>query len=94
MANTEDRTIALLKEKWKKDFAEEKKAWDQDPGWPAKLVETTFVLNGKEYSIGPEDIGLTCNCWDQGFMETVQGRIRQDLVDCGATDVYSLGFID
>ena len=89
-----DATIGRLKEKWKRDFAEEKKAWDESPGWPSKMVEAECVLDGKHYVIGPKDIGLTDNCWDQGFMETIQRRMEKDLADCGATDIWSTGFID
>ena len=74
--------------------AEKKAEWDKDPGWPAKLVETRFVLNGIEYTIQPQDLGLTDSCWDQGFMESFQGILRKDLEAAGATKVYNLGFLD
>lgn len=93
MTNNNEK-IEFLKEKWKKDFLKEKEEWDKKPGWPAKLVETRFRLNGEEYSIGPVDIGLTDDCWNQGFMESVQGMIKADLEKAGATDIVSLGFID
>lgn len=86
--------IASLARKWAEDFAEEKAVWDSSPGWPAKCVETTFELGGRRYSIKPTDIGLTNNCWDQGFMESVQGRVADDLEAHGAINVYSLGFLD
>ena len=89
-----EQIAALLTEKWKRGFVVEKRTWDADPGWPAKLVKTEFTLAGKSYVIGPEDIGLTSNCWDQGFMEHIQGRMKDDLASCGATDVTSSGFID
>lgn len=38
--------------------------------------------------------GLTCDCWDQGFMETIQSDIEKDLKAYGATDIYSFGFLD
>lgn len=83
-----------LKAKWKRDLAPKKKEWDKDPGWPAKLVETKFTLNRMNYSIGPKDIGLTDDCWDQGFMESIQCDLRKDLEKAGATDIYNLGFLD
>ena len=89
-----DQTVKFLLEKWKKELVPKKKEWDKKPGWPAKLVETTFVLNGKEYSIKAPDLGLTDDCWDQGFMETIQGDMKKDLEELGAEDIYSMGFID
>ena len=89
-----EQIIFELKEKWKECFREAKEKWDQDPRWPAKLVSTTFVLNGVEYTIEPPDLGLSYDPWDQGFMESIQGDIRKDLEECGATDVYNTGFLD
>lgn len=86
--------IDALKSKWKAEFAEKKEEWDKNPGWPAKLVKTKFVLNGVKYSLFPTDIGLTHDCWDQGFMETIQANISEDLEEHGATDIRSIGFID
>lgn len=86
--------IDSLKAKWKKDLAPKKKEWDKDPRWPAKLVKTMFTLNGMSYSISPKDIGLTDDCWDQGFMESIQGDLRKDLQKAGARDIYNLGFLD
>ena len=86
--------IDYLKEKWKKDLVEKKKEWDKKPGWPAKLVETEFTLNGSKYTILPQDLGLTDDCWDQGFMETIQCDLKRDLEANGATEVCNFGFID
>lgn len=86
--------IRKLYKKWKIQFAEKKMEWDRDPGWPAKLVETTFKLYGQEYSLGPTDIGLSSDPWDQGFMESVQGIMKKDLEKEGATDICNYGFID
>ena len=86
--------IDMMKNKWKAEFKAKKEEWDKNPGWPAKLVETCFGLNGKRYSIHPADIGLTDDGWDQGFMETIQSDLRKDLEAYGATDVYYLGFLD
>lgn len=83
-----------LKAKWKKDLAPKKKEWDKDPGWPAKLVETQFKLNGNRYTIMPKDLGLDDDCWDQGFMESIQGDLSRDLEAAGATDICNLGFLD
>ncbi len=89
-----EQIISALKEKWKNGFKKEREEWDKDQKWPAKHVETTFCLNGIKYSIGPSDIGLTSDPWDQGFMETIQYKIEKDLEKCGATDIYNLGFLD
>lgn len=86
--------LQILKEEWKNKFKAKKGEWDKNPGWPAKLVETWFTLNGEKYTIKPEDIGLTSDGWDQGFMESIQGEIEKDLESYGATDVYNLGFLD
>lgn len=91
-----EQVVSILTEKWKVSFAEEKKAWDADPRWPAKLVKTECTLFGVEYTILPEDIGLTDGCWDQGFMECIQSELKRDLIEYGADSdrVYNLGFID
>lgn len=89
-----DQILTLLRDKWKECFKEEKEEWDKNPGWPSKFVRTKFKLNGVDCSIGPSDIGLTYDCWDQGFMETIQSDIAKDLEDYGATDIRNLGFID
>ena len=91
---TDKLKIEALKAKWKKDMAGLKAEWDKKPGWPAKLVETQFTLNGTKYTLKPADIGLTDDCWDQGFMESFQGRMSNDLEEIGATDIYNLGFLD
>lgn len=89
-----DKTVELLINKWKADIIKEKEEWAKDPGWPAKLVETEFTLNGIKYVIKPTDIGLTDDCWDQGLMEHFQGTMKKDLEEYGATDIYNSGFID
>ncbi len=86
-------TLEFLTAKWKKDFEGRKEEWIKN-GWPAKLVSTEFKLNGIRYKIFPQDIGLTDDCWDQGFMESVQGEIKKDLAKYGATDIYNHGFLD
>ena len=86
--------LSILKENWKTKFRKQKEEWDKKPLWPSKLVETVFKLNGKKYSIKPEDIGLTSDGWDQGFMESIQGEIEKDLEEYGATDICNLGFLD
>lgn len=89
-----EQTTEFLIDKWKKDLVKEKAEWDKNPGWPAKLVKTEFMLNGIKYVIEPPDIGLTYGCWDQGLMEHFQGNMRKDLEKYGATEIWNEGFID
>jgi hypothetical protein len=89
-----EQTTEFLIDKWKKDLVKEKAEWDKNPGWPAKLVKTEFMLNGIKYIIEPPDIGLTYGCWDQGLMEHFQGNMRKDLEKYGATKIWNEGFID
>ena len=86
--------LDFLKNKWKTEFVKKKAKWDKNPEWPAKYVETRFKLNGAEYTLLPKDIGLTSDCWDQGFMESIQSAIKKDLEEYGAYDIYNFGFID
>ncbi len=89
-----ERVVRRLCVMWKLKFIERKMKWDQDPGWPAKFVETTFMLYGHQFSLGPTDIGLSSDGWDQGFMESVQGIMEKDLEREGAIEIHSYGFID
>ena len=89
-----DQILERLKSLWTDKFRDQKKAWDKQPGWPAKLVETKFELNGVSYSIGPVDLGFTSDGWNQGFMEKVQDEVKKDLEDYGAINVYNFGFLD
>ena len=90
----EVETVEGLIEKWKKDLVPLKEEWDRKPGWPAKLVRTEFVLDGVWYEVRPEDLGLTDDCWDQGFMESYQKVMSDDLKACGATKICNMGFLD
>ena len=95
MTNRKDQKIVdFLIDKWKKDMIREKEEWDKDPGWPAKLVRTEFELNGTTYTIRPQELGLKDDCWDQGFMESFQAKMRADLEQYGATEIYNFGFLD
>ena len=89
-----DQTVDFLLEKWKKDLVPKKEAWDRDPEWPAKYVKTRFELNGFRYVLLPEHLGLSYNCWDQGFMETFQGHMSEDLEAFGAANIHEIGFLD
>ena len=91
-----DDAVEVLLQTWKDKMPPLKEAWySQSEGWPAKYVETSFYLNGKAYSIKPDDIGLeTGNCWDEGLMENLQGDIGDDLEKLGATEIRHIGFLD
>lgn len=91
---TSDQTVEFLINKWKKDLIPEKEEWDKKPGWPAKLVKTEFMMNGIKYVIEPTDLGLTYDCWDQGFMESFQGYMKRDLEEYGAIEIWNEGFLD
>ena len=89
-----DQIIAVLKEKWKREFKVQKEEWDEKPQWPAKLVKTSFTLNHTNYRLLPSDLGLSDDCWDQGFMESIQPDIGHDLKEYGATNIVHCGFLD
>lgn len=89
-----EQLLAFLKERWNKELAPKKQEWDEGPGWPAKLVKTSFNLNGLEYTLNSVDLGYTDSGFDQGFMESVQGYLKYELEAAGATDVYNEGFLD
>ncbi len=79
--------------KWtikKDEYSEE----DRKP-WPSKMVGTSFELEGIRYSIGPSDIGLDArDPWDQGFFESLQTEIGEDLKEAGADHIIHDGFLD
>ena len=85
-------------EKLLSEWAVKKEAYRSEfdaNGWPAKYVETTFYLNGKQYSITPDSIGLEQgSAWDEGFMEFLQSEIGDDLKKIGATEIRHMGFLD
>ena len=89
-----DKLIAPLIDKWKKEFAAEKAEWDKNPGWSAKLVETHFKINDIERKIKAKDLGYDKDSYDEGFMESKQKRIEEDLENIGAIITFSGGFID
>lgn len=68
---------------------------DGTGGWPAKLVETEFMYEGRKYSIKPKDIGLDgADGWEQGFMECLQNDMAADLEKAGAEEILNIGFLD
>lgn len=89
-----DQLVESLIKKWNLGFEKEKEEWNKNPGWPAKLVETRFELNGWDYRIFSSDISHGVNDWDDGFMESVQSKMKEDLEEIGAKNIYNIGFLD
>ena len=89
-----DLTVQDLLEKWHNKFETAKAEWDKKPGWPAKLVETSFCLYGTQYTIKPEDLGWDKDSFDEGFMESIQKELEKDLMAVGATEITSSGELD
>ena len=90
----DDGAVKDILAMWAKKKEQYREEWDK-AYWPAKYVETTFYLNGKQYSITPDSIGLERgDCWDEGFMEYIQADIGEDLKKIGATEIRHLGFLD
>lgn len=89
-----EQIITNLIHKWSEQFREQKKEWDRNPEWPAKLVETSFCLFDTRYTLKPEDLGLKNGPEDEGFMESIQKELEKDLIAVGATAIESIGFLD
>ncbi len=93
-AGADDAVDAFVK-MWTEKKEQYRDAWENGGGWPAKYVETTFYLKGKQYSITPDKIGLERgDSWDEGFMESLQGAMGTDLKKLGATEIQHIGFLD
>ena len=90
--------IYAFMEKWEKNAADAMKTYKF--GWPAKLVRTEFVYEGRKYSIVPETFGIPddlCECFQQGpwVTKTYGGGFDDDLQAIpGVTHVFSHGFLD
>ncbi len=92
----DDAAVEAFLKEWTEKKESYRKEWESMPGaWPAKYVTTSFYLNGKQYLITPDSIGLeTGEPWDEGFMEHLQGEIGADLKKLGATEIRHTGFLD
>ncbi|MBR2824856.1 MAG: hypothetical protein IKE51_01105 [Solobacterium sp.] len=88
------QVIEYLRNKWEEDFKEDYQKWQKNLGWPAKYVETRCVLYGEQVIFYPDDIGVSGDCWGEGFMELKQKEIEKDLREIGATNIVSYGFLD
>ena len=91
MCNT---SVQNLIKKWKEKYTQAKTEWDKKPKWPAKQVSTSFYLYGKRYVLKPEDFGWDKTSFDEGFMESIQKKLENDLMKVGATKITSSGFLD
>ncbi len=91
----DDKAVEAFLKMWSEKKEQYREAWENGGYWPAKYVETTFYLKGKQYSIMPDSIGLEKgDSWDEGFMESLQGDIGEDLKKLGATEIRHVGFLD
>ena len=74
-----EQIMEILRDRWKETLRTKYEKWNENPMWPAKGVHTSFKLNGIWCGVGPGDLGLTSDGWDQGFMESVHEDIERDL---------------
>ena len=88
------QTLEFLKDMWREKYAREKEDWDKNPGWPAKLVRTDYVLNGIEGSITAKDLPFSSGPYFEGFFESIQTGIESDLQKYGAYITSSTGMLD
>ncbi len=91
----DDEAVEAFLGMWTEKKERFRDEWENGGGWPAKYVETTFYLKGKQYSITPDRIGLEeGESWDEGFMEYLQSEIGADLRALGAEEIRHIGFLD
>lgn len=90
----DDAAVEAFLAAWTEKAKQRLPEWETMGGWPAKYVETTFYLKGKQYAITPESIGLSDDCWDEGYMEYLQSDIGADLKALGAEEIRHVGFMD
>ena len=89
-----DTIVQDLMEKWHFKYEKAKAEWDENPKMDAKLVETYFCLYGTRYTISPKDFGWEKGPSDEGFMESIQKELEEDLIEVGATEIEHSGFLD
>ena len=81
--------ICKFMERWEKKADEAMKTYVFQ--WPAKLVETQFIFEGKSYSITPSTFGIPddlCEIFQTNGMDDDLRSIP------GVQDVQSCGFLD
>ena len=89
-----DQIVAKLMSQWKDRFAKEKEDWDKEPKWSAKLVSIDFVLNGIERTLYPKDFPFEDGPCYEGFIESIQKRVCEDLKEQGAFITGVNGMMD
>ena len=94
METLAEQIIINLINNWQEQFKSQKEEWDKKPGWPAKLVETSFCLFNARYTLTPENLGFDKGPFDAGFMESIQKELEKDLAAVGATEITSSGMLD
>ncbi|MBO4457854.1 MAG: hypothetical protein J5802_09050 [Butyrivibrio sp.] len=94
MEKITDQTIAFLKFQWADKYADPAKAWAENPKWYAKLVSTSFTMNGIRKELTPSDLDVDAGIEKDGFMESIQRELEQDLRNYGAYDISSFGMMD
>lgn len=83
------KPICDFMEKWEKKAEEAMKTYEFQ--WPAKLVETQFIFEGKSYSITPSTFGIPgdlCEIFQTNGMDDDLRAVP------GMQDVQSCGFLD
>ena len=86
--------FGFLKAKWKEELATKKEEWDQNPRWPAKFVKTSFEINGLKLDFYASDLPFEPGPWYEGFFESVQGIIEEDIRAYGGVITGSFGMLD
>ena len=83
------KPIYEFMERWEQKAEEAMKTYQFR--WPAKLVETQFIYEGKSYSITPATFGIP-----QDLCEIFQTHGMDDELRGipGVQDVHSCGFLD
>ena len=94
MEKITDQTIAFLKFQWADKYADLAKAWAENPKWYAKLVSTSFTMNGIRKELTPSDLDVDAGFEKDGFMESIQSELERDLRNYGAYDISSFGMLD
>ncbi|MBQ2885334.1 MAG: hypothetical protein IJE43_16530 [Alphaproteobacteria bacterium] len=73
--------------------------------WYSKTVSISFVYDGKEYRLIPEDFypeevvnkankGELHSGYHHAVVESLQGEIEKDLMKIGASNIKKIGFLD
>ena len=86
--------FGFLQSKWKEDFVGKKEEWDKNPRWPAKYVETRFEINGLNLVLHASDLPFEPGPWYEGFFESIQRYIEDDIIAYGGVITGSYGFLD